>query len=251
MRYAILVFLAGMFLGATANAASDVKHPLEKEWSFDGVFGTIDKQSAQRGYQVYKEVCAACHAMHLVPFRTLEQLGFSEAEIKTLAATYEVEDGPNSDGDMFMRPARPSDAFPSPYANEQAARALNNGAYPPDLSLMVKARPNGANYLYSLLIGYEEAPADVKLGNGMYYNPYFPGGQIAMPAPLSDGLVEYADGTEATSEQMAYDLVNFMQWTAEPEMEQRKRMGIKVFVYLLIFTAFFYYAKKVIWGRLK
>ncbi len=251
MRYAVVVFLTGLFFGVAANAASDAKHPEAMDWSFDGIFGTVDRQSAQRGYQVYKEVCASCHSMRLIPFRTLEQLGFSEAEVKSLAAQYEVEDGPNDDGEMFMRPARPSDRMPSPYANEQQARASNNGAYPPDLSLMVKARTNGANYLHALLTGYEEAPADVKLGTGMYYNPYFPGGQIGMPAPLSDGLVEYADGTEATAEQMSRDLVNFLQWTAEPEMEQRKRMGIKAFIYLLIFTLFFYYAKKIIWGRLK
>lgn len=251
MRYALFIFVAGMLLGFNAHAASDAKHPREVQWPFDGIFGTFDKQSAQRGYQVYKEVCASCHSMRLIPFRTLEQLGFSEAEVKSLAAQYETQDGPNDDGEMYMRPSRPSDAFPSPYANEQAARASNNGAYPADLSLMVKARPNGANYLYSLLTGYEEAPADVTLGVGMYYNPYFPGGQIGMPAPLSDGLVDYADGTEATADQMARDVTNFLQWAAEPEMEQRKRMGIKVFIYLVIFTVFFYYAKKIIWRNVK
>lgn len=251
MRYGLFVFLTGALLGFAANAASDAKHPEQLEWSFDGVFGTVDKQSAQRGYQVYKEVCAACHSMRLIPFRTLEQLGFSEAEVKSLAAQYEVEDGPNDDGEMFMRPGRPSDAFPSPYANEQAARASNNGAYPPDLSLMIKARPDGANYVYSLLTGYEEAPADMKLGAGMYYNPYFPGGQIGMAPPISEGLIEYADGTEASKEQITKDVVKFLQWAAEPEMEQRKRMGIKAFVYLLIFTIFFYYAKKIIWRRVK
>jgi ubiquinol-cytochrome c reductase cytochrome c1 subunit len=251
IRYALCVFIAGSFIGFTANAASDVKAPIEKQWSFDGITGTVDRQSAQRGYQVYKEVCAACHSLRLIPFRTLEQLGFSEAEIKTLAASYEVQDGPNDDGEMFMRPARPSDRLPSPYPNEQAARAVNNGAYPADLSLMVKARPGGANYVYSLLVGYENAPEGFELGAGMHYNPYFPGAQIAMPSPLMDGLVGYADGTEASVEQMAADVANFLQWTAEPEMEKRKRMGIKVMIYLVIFTLFFYYAKRSIWSRIK
>jgi ubiquinol-cytochrome c reductase cytochrome c1 subunit len=223
--------------------------PRQMNWAFDGAFGTVDKPAAQRGLQVYKEVCAACHGLKRVAFRNLTEIGFSEAEVKALAASYMVKDGPNDDGEMFERPGKPSDHFVSPFANEQAARAANNGAYPPDLSLIVKARPDGANYLYSLMTGYTEAPADVTLNPGMNYNPYFPTHQIAMPAPLSDGRVEYQDGTAASVDQMSRDLTVFLQWAAEPEMEHRKQMGIKVLIYLVIFTAFMYIAKKRIWRR--
>ncbi len=219
----------------------------QHNWSFDGFFGKVDRQSAQRGYQVYKEVCAACHSMKRVYFRNLTELGFSEAEVKTLAAEYQVTDGPDEYGDMYDRAAKPSDTFPKPFPNENAARASNNGAYPPDLSLMVKARPDGANYLYSLLNGYVEKPDDMIMGAGMYYNKYFSGGQIAMANPLSEGLVEYMDGTEATVEQMSIDLVNFLQWTAEPEMEQRNKMGIRTLIYLVIFTLLFMVAKRRVW----
>jgi len=236
-------------------AASEGSHPLKQvDWSFNGVFGTVDRTSAQRGFQVYKEVCAGCHSMRLLSYRNLQQLGFNEGEVKAIAANYTVVDGPNDDGEMFERSARPSDRFFKPFLNEKAARAANNGAYPPDLSLMVKARPDGANYVYSLLTGYESEdniPDSVKIGEGMYYNPYFSGNQIAMPLPLTGGEVEYIDGTVATADQMSRDLVNFLQWAAEPEMEQRKGMGIKVIIYMVIFTIFFYIAKKRIWARLK
>ncbi|MDX2072797.1 MAG: cytochrome c1 [Alphaproteobacteria bacterium] len=233
-----------------AHASSDQKHPKQVKWSFDGVLGRVDKPSAQRGLQVYKEVCAACHGLSRVAFRSLADLGFSEGEIKALAKDYSVKDGPNDEGEMFERPGLPSDKFVPPYPNENAARAANNGAYPPDLSLIIKARPDGANYLYSLLTGYEEPPADMQLPDGQHYNPYFPGHKLAMPAPLSDGQVTYEDGTEASLDQMSKDVVNFLQWTAEPEMEHRKQMGIKVLLYLLVFTAFAYVAKKHIWRKL-
>lgn len=184
-------------------------------------------------------------------YRSLQDIGFSEDEVKAVSANVTVTDGPNSDGDMFERPARPSDRFKKPFANEAAARAANGGAYPPNLSLMVKARPDGANYVYSLLTGYEDAPADFKLGVGMNYNKYFAGHQIAMAKPLSDGQVEYMDGTTASVDQMAKDVTVFLQWAAEPEMEQRKRMGIKVFSYLIIFTVLFFMAKKIIWRDVK
>ncbi len=247
----LIVALLSLFLASPALAAgSDAKPPRDMHWKFDGAFGTVDRQSAQRGLQVYREVCAACHGMKRVAFRTLSGIGFPEAEIKALAAEYDITDGPNDDGDMFQRPGLPSDKFPSPYANEKAARAVNNGAYPPDLSLIIKARPNGANYFYSLMTGYKEAPEDMELGNGMYYNPYFPGGQIAMPTPLSDGQVTYEDGTTASVDQMARDLTNFLQWAAEPEMEVRKRMGVKVMIFLLITTFLLYIAKRRIWRNL-
>lgn len=250
MRKFLSLFVVALAVPTMAFASGDQKHPKQVDWAFDGVFGKFDKPSVQRGLQVYREVCAACHGLNRVAFRTLTGVGFSEAEVKTMAAEYSVTDGPNDDGDMFERPARPSDKFPSPYANEKAARAAQNGAYPPDLSLIIKARPDGANYVYSILTGYEEPPADDVLPAGMHYNPYFVGHHIAMPAPLKDDAVTYQDNTAATSDQMAHDVVNFLQWASEPEMEARKRMGIRVILFLVIMTGFFYAAKKRIWNDL-
>lgn len=257
MKKNILVIVACSFIAlfSPATWANEEGHPLKHvQWSFNGPFGTVDRASAQRGFQVYKEVCSACHSMRLLSYRNLSQIGFSQDEIKAIAANYNVTDGPNDDGDMFERPARPSDHFYKPFANDKAARASNNGALPPDLSLIVKARPHGPDYVYSILTGYEpedEIPADVKMGVGMNYNPYYPGKQIAMPQPVRGGEVEYMDGTVATQDQMARDVVNFLQWAAEPEMEHRKEMGIKVLLYMAIFTVFFYIAKNRIWGKLK
>ncbi len=253
MKKITLLFSVVAVLGGAgiAVASGDQKKPLQAHWSFDGVFGKVDKQSAQRGFQVYKEVCSACHGISRIAFRNLADIGFSEAEIKALAASYSVKDGPGDDGEMFERAGKPSDYFPSPYANENAARAAQNGAYPPDLSLIVKARPDGANYLYSLLIGYgQEVPEHHQVPEGMHYNPYFPSGNIAMPAPISEGQVSYEDGTEASVDQMSRDVVNFLQWAAEPEMEARKQMGIKVLIYLAIMTIFLYIAKRNIWRRI-
>lgn len=251
----VMCVLAGM--SAYAHAATDARPPRQVAWSFDGMFGRVDKPAAQRGFQVYKEVCAACHGLERVAFRNLEALSFSEAEVKALAATYQIKDGPDDAGEMFERPGLPSDYFPPPYANENAARAAFNGAYPPDLSLIVKARPDGANYLYSLLTGYGDAAAHdhaeaghVHLTEGQYYNPYFPGGALAMPPPLADGQVAYEDGTEASIDQMSRDVTGFLQWAAEPEMEARKRMGIKVLIFLSVFTAFMYLAKRNLWRKL-
>lgn len=250
MRILALTLLT-LFAANAASAAGDVKHPRQIDWPFDGMFGTVDRQAAQRGYQVYKEVCASCHSMDLRAFRNLEAIGFSEGEVKAIAASYTVKDGPNDSGDMFERPGRPSDRFVAPFANEKAARASNGGAYPPDLSLITKARHDGANYVHSLLTGYEAAPADVKMAAGMNYNPYFPNHQIAMAPPLSDDLVTYADGTKATTDQMSRDVVVFLQWAAEPEMEERKRMGIKVLLFLFVMTGLAYVAKKRIWSQVK
>lgn len=236
--------------GSAALASSEVKHPMEIRWSFDGVFGKFDRPAIQRGLQVYREVCSSCHGLKRVAYRTLEGVGFSEAEVKALAAEYEYTDGPNDEGDMYERPGKPSDKFQSPFANEKAARASNNGALPPDMSLIIKARPNGANYVYSLLTGYESAPAHAHIGEGQYYNPYFAGGAISMAPPLMRDAVEYQDGTAATVDQMAKDVVNFLQWAAEPEMEDRKRMGVKTMLFLLIFTLLFYVAKKRVWRDL-
>lgn len=230
-----------------AQASSDHEPYKKLVWPFEGVKGYVDNTAAQRGFQVYSQVCASCHSLSLVSYRNLMEIGFSEEEVKAIAAEAMMTDGPNAEGDMFERPGRISDRFKAPFANEQAARAANGGALPPDLSLMVKARPDGANYLYSLLTGYKEAPADVKIADGMNYNPYFPGHQIAMPAPLVEEGVSYGDGTSATVDQMARDVTVFLQWAAEPETEQRKQMGMNVLIYLAIFTVLFYMAKKIIW----
>lgn len=241
------------FVATSANAGGGEAIEYKKlNWAFDGAFGKFDKISAQRGFQVYKEVCSACHSLKLVSYRDLEKIGFSVAEIKAIAAEKTVKDGPNDDGDMFDRPALPSDKFVSPFANKNAAKAANNGAYPPDLSLITKARHDGANYIFSLLTGYEAAPVGFDLPTGMNYNKYFAGHKIAMAAPLnSEGQVTYQDGTKATVEQMSKDVVNFLQWAAEPEMDTRKQMGIKVLIFMSVFTIFFYIAKVRIWAKLK
>nr|MBP9778256.1 cytochrome c1 [Rickettsiaceae bacterium] len=217
----VIIALLISFSSFGALADTTAKQPLQLVWPFEGIFGTFDRQAAQRGAQVYFEVCSACHSNHNLYYRNLKDIGFSEAEIKQLAQKYTVKDGPNAEGEMFDRPALPSDRFVSPYPNEEAARAANNGAYPVDLSLIIKARHDGPNYVFSLLSGYQEAPADIKLMPGLYYNPYFEGGQIAMPPPLTQGQVTFSDDTPATVEQMAKDVVVFLQWAAEPEMEHR------------------------------
>jgi len=245
----IIAFLIS-FSSFGAIADTTAKKPLQLVWPFEGIFGTFDRQAAQRGAQVYLEVCSTCHSNHNLYYRNLKDIGFSEVEIKQLAQKYTVKDGPNAEGEMFDRPALPSDRFVSPYPNEEAARAANNGAHPLDLSLIIKARQDGPNYVFSLLSGYQEAPADVKLMPGLYYNPYFEGGQIAMPPPLTEGQVTFSDGTPATLEQMAKDVVVFLQWAAEPEMEHRKSMGLKVMIFLLVFTVFFYVTKKKIWKNI-
>lgn len=236
-----------------ANAAGDAKHPAEMNWQFDGLFGTYDRNALRRGFQVYKEVCASCHSLNQIAFRNLSQEGgpeFSEAEVKAIAKEYLVEDGPDDYGDMFERDALPRDKFPSPYPNENAARAANGGAYPPDLSLITKARGGGADYIHALLSGYEEAPEGVEMRAGLYYNPYMAGGKIAMPVPLLEELVEYSDGTEATVEQMSMDVTHFLNWTAEPELEQRKRMGFMVLIYLSIFAGLMFFSMRKIWADL-
>lgn len=246
-----LTLLCIALLPMGAAAAGSAKKPRQVDWQFGGIFGTFDDQAVQRGFQVYKNVCSSCHAMDYVAYRHLQHVGFSEAEVKAIAAEYLVEDGPNDDGEMFERAGRPSDNFVAPYPNKKAAMAANGGAYPPNLSLIVKARKDGANYLYSLLTGYEETPEGLEIPEGKYYNPYYPGGVIAMPPQLSDDLVEYQDGTEATMDQLAKDLTVFLQWTAEGEMERRKSMGIKVMLYLLGFTILFKLAKDRVWRDVK
>ena len=242
--------LALVFLAGPAPAAEGPSLPTQK-WSFQGMFGTYDRAALRRGFQVYTEVCASCHSLRLVSYRHLGSVGFSEDEVKAIAAEIEVEDGPNDDGDMFTRPGKPSDRFASPFANEKAARASNNGALPPDLSLMVKARKGGPDYLHSLLTGYAETPPEgVTVMEGMNYNKYFPGNQIAMAPPLADEAVEYADDTEATLDRHSRDVVTFLAWAASPELEERKRLGIKVLIFLIVLTGMLYALKRQIWSNL-
>ena len=241
--------LAGLltFASGPALAAAGAK-PEARDWSFHGMFGTYDRGALQRGFQIYREVCAACHSMSLVAYRNLTGIGLSEDQIKAVAAEYEVTDGPNEEGEMYSRPAKPSDRFVAPFANDNAARASNNGALPPDLSLMAKARKGGPDYLYALLTGYkEESPEGVTLMEGMQYNLYFTGNQIAMAPPLADDAVEYQDGTKPTLAQLAQDVTTFLNWAAEPELEERKRMGIKVLLFLIVLTAMMYALKRQVW----
>ena len=225
---------------------------IETNWSFNGLFGTFDRASLQRGYQVYQEVCSGCHSVQHLSYRNLSEKGgpeFSIEEAKAFASQFEIEDGPNSDGDMFTRPARPSDHFVKPYLNVNAAIASNGGAYPPDMSVLVKARPGVANYIYSVLMGYEEKPADFDLDIGVYYNKYMDGNKIKMPSPLSDDIIEYTDGTNATQAQMAKDVTAFLTWAAEPHLEARHRTGTKVIIYLIILATLVYFSMKKIWSR--
>lgn len=243
--------IAAASLAALPALAAGAQDPApSRSWTFASPFGTYDRASAQRGFQVYKEVCAACHSMKLLAYRNLRDLGFSEAEVKAIAAQYEATDGPNDAGEMFQRPGLPSDRFKSPFANDKAARAANNGALPPDLSLIAKARPHGPDYLYALLTGYKDAPADMKLADGMNYNPYFPGRQIAMAQPLNADAVTFADGTKATVEQMALDVTTFLMWAAEPKLEERHNLGLKVILFLIVLTGLFYAVKRKVWADL-
>ncbi|MDA1089930.1 MAG: cytochrome c1 [Proteobacteria bacterium] len=245
-----LTLSMALTLSAGSALAEGVKLP-ERDWSFNGMFGTFDRGSQQRGFQVYKEVCASCHSLRLLAYRNLAGIGMSADQIKAVAAEFEVTDGPNAEGAMYTRPARPSDRFAAPFANDNAARTANNGALPPDLSLMAKARKGGADYLHALLTGYKEAPPEgVTLSEGMQYNTYFAGNQIAMAAPFADSAVEYADGTKATKDQIATDISTFLAWAAEPELEERKRLGIKVLLFLIVLTAMLYAVKRQVWKDL-
>lgn len=249
MRNTALVILALLsFLAVPAAQASEGAALEHKDWSFNGPTGTFDRAALQRGYKVYREVCAACHAMKHMAFRNLEGIGYSEGQIKTIAAEYTFTDGPNDEGDMFERPGLPSDHFKSPFANDNAAKAANGGALPPDLSLIVKARHGGPDYVYGILTGYGEPPADKVLQPGQNWNKYMPGNVIAMAPPLSDGMVAYEDGTPQTAAQYAADVTTFLTWASEPSLEDRKRTGIKVLIFLLAFAAVMYAVKRKIWA---
>ena len=251
-----------------AEQTYPIKEPREQHWSFSGPFGTYDKQQLQRGLKVYTEVCSACHSMDLVAFRTLADLGYTPSQVKLFAANYETQDGPNPQGEMFTRKALPSDHFPAPFPNPQAAAVANNGAAPPDFSLIAKAREiergfprfvfdifsqyqeAGPDYIYSLLTGYEEPPAGLQVPQGSHYNPYFHAAAVfAMPKPLSDGQVTYDDGSPQTVEQYAHDVSAFLMWAAEPKLVERKHTGFMVMVFLLIFTGLIYLTKRSVYAN--
>jgi len=261
LKYLYLLFgLVKIFFIAFVTAISNSAYSEEKkiefiknDWSFEGIFGTFDRSSLQRGYQVYQEVCSGCHSIQHLSYRNLSEKGgpeFSLDEAKAIAAQFEVTDGPNDEGEMFTRPRRLSDKFVNPFPNIQAATAANGGAYPPDMSVLVKARKGGADYIYSLLLGYEEVPAGYELDDGVYYNKYIPENKIMMSKPLSEGAVEYSDGTQATEAQMAKDVVTFLTWAAEPNLEARHKMGFKVFIFLIILLILVYFSKQKVWSRL-
>ncbi|MDO1582321.1 cytochrome c1 [Rhizobium oryzicola] len=257
---------------ATEHAAKAGHYPILKpknvDWSFAGPFGKYDKAQLQRGLKIYTEVCSACHSMNLVSFRTLEGLGYSDAQLKAFAARYEVQDGPNDAGEMFKRKAVPSDHFPAPFPNEQAAAAANNGAAPPDMSLLAKARgitrgfplfvfdiftqyqEGGPDYIYSLLTGYQEPPEGIQVASGTHFNPYFANAQaLAMAQPITADQVTYDDGTPQTLDQYAKDVAAFLMYTAEPHLEERKRTGFMVMVFLAIFTILIYLTKKSVYAN--
>ena len=250
----IKVFLIIFIMGAINSAYSEENKAefIKNHWSFEGVFGTFDRTSLQRGYQVYQEVCSGCHSVKHLSYRNLSEKGgpeFLPEEVKAIAAQFEVTDGPNEDGEMFTRPGRLSDKFISPFPNVKAAAVANGGAYPPDMSVLAKARKGGANYIYSLLMGYEEAPAGYELDDGVYYNKYMPGQKIKMAEPISDGIVEYADGTETSKAQIARDVTTFLVWAADPHLEARHKIGFKVFFYLIILLTLVYLSKQKVWSR--
>lgn len=279
---AILKTVAALGLGLTISGAALAQEehaeatphyplvkPVPQDWSFAGPFGTYDRGQLQRGLKVYREACAACHSMNLVAFRSLEALGYSEAQVKTLAAEYTIQDGPNGDGDMFERPGIASDHFPAPFPNHEAAAAANNGAAPPDFSLVAKARAvergfpqfvfdiftqyaeGGPDYIYGLLTGYEEkAPEGITIQDGTYYNPHYIGGPaLAMPPPLSEGQVTYDDGSPETVDQYAHDVSAFLMWAAEPHLEARKKTGFVVMIFLLVFAGLVYLTKRKVWAN--
>ncbi len=251
-KFIIVLFIFFTFLFGKVNSAEKTEL-ITQEWSFKGITGKFDRASLQRGYQVYSEVCASCHSMRLLSYRNLGEEGgpeFSIEQVKAIAANFEVNDGPNADGEMFTRPGRPSDRFVSPYPNIQAASAANGGAYPPDMSVLSKSRKGGADYIYSVLMGYEEPPSNIKLDEGVYYNKYMEGKKIKMSNPLSEGIVTYSDGTQPTEAQMAKDVTTFLAWAAEPTLEQRHKMGVRVIIFLIIFTILVYLSMKRLWSRI-
>jgi ubiquinol-cytochrome c reductase cytochrome c1 subunit len=254
LKSIFVIFVLTSLCAFNVFSSEETKKLLSTDWSFKGFVGKFDRASLQRGYQVYTEVCASCHSMQYLSYRNLAEQGgpeFLELEAKAIAANFEVTDGPNSDGEMFTRPAKLSDKFVKPYQNVQEAKLSNGGAYPPDMSVLVKARSGGVNYIYSVLLGYDEPPSDIEIEDGVYYNAYMPGNKIMMPNPLSEDLVEYNDGTKATSEQMAKDVVTFLAWAAEPHLEARHKIGFKAIIYLIILSVLAYLSMKRLWSRIE
>jgi ubiquinol-cytochrome c reductase cytochrome c1 subunit len=250
MRVLRHLLTAAMLVGVAAPAlAQEAPTPPAQKWSFDGPFGAYDLASAQRGFQVYSEVCATCHSLQYLHYRDLAGIGLTDDQIKGIAAAVTVPQGLDDQGNPKDGPATPADQFRSPYPNEKAARAAQNGALPPDLSLIVNAREGHADYLYALLTGFADPPPSMQMQDGMNYNKMFPGHQIAMPPPLPDGRVTYADGTTATVEQMSRDVVTFLSWAANPEMVPRKQIGWRVVLYLLLLTGLTYAVKRKVWAN--
>jgi ubiquinol-cytochrome c reductase cytochrome c1 subunit len=265
MRLIKSALIAAFVMASPAFAAGKVHEPRMPDGGFsfsNPIFGKYDRAQLQRGFQVYKEVCASCHGLKFVAFRDLQGIGFTEEEVKAIAKGYTGTSVNIDTGEVEDRPGLPTDYFPSPYPNEEAAAAANNGAAPPDLSLIVKARAGGAPYVYSLLSGYHEAPPKTvknaegkqekfELSAGQNYNPYFPGFKIAMAQQLEDGKIEYQDGTKATEKQMAADVAAFLAWSAEPKLEQRRQMGVSVLLFLSLLSVLSYLSYKRIWADVK
>lgn len=249
----LIVSLAAGLMAASAPAlaAGEAKTPPNIDFSFEGPFGSYDRAAVQRGFQVHRQVCASCHSLDLFAFRNLTGIGYSEDMAKAIAEEFTVTDGPNDQGEMFERPAALSDHMPAPFPNEETARMANGGAYPPDLSVIAKARGGGPDYLHALLTGYRQPPQGEELRPGLYWNDYFPGNRLAMPQPLYEGMVDYQDGTEASVEQMARDVTHFMMWIAEPHMEARKEMGFSFMLFMAVFTVLLYLTMKRVWKPVK
>ncbi len=232
-----------------AKANEGIELP-QQIWAQSGPFGRIDKTQARRGFQVFKEICANCHSLGLVSYRNLRGIGFTEDQVKEIAASAQVQDGPNDQGEMFMRPAIQSDRFVKPFENDKKARVANNGSLPPDLSVIVKARHGGEDYIAALLTGYADAPAGFSVPDGKYYNKYFPGNTVGMPQMLFDDSVTYADGTKATALQEAKDVAVFLSYVAEPTQDERKALGVKVILFLVVFSGLMYACKRQLWAGL-
>jgi len=276
MASAVLGLTLSVSSPSFANDPGSIKHeetPRRYEWSFAGLFGRYDKPQLRRGFKVYKEVCASCHSIKLLAFRNLSEPGgpeFSTEEVVAIAANYKVKDGPNDAGDYFERPGRPSDQFPAPFANEQAARAALGGSYPPDMSVLAKARgysrgfptflldalpgfayqEHGVDYIVSLMEGYSDPPPNTDLPPGQFYDPYMPGRRIGMPPPLVDGVVSYDDGAPQTIDQYAKDVAAFLMWSAEPHLDDRKRIGLAVLSFMVVFAGMLYFVKRRIWSNI-
>jgi ubiquinol-cytochrome c reductase cytochrome c1 subunit len=245
IRSFIAGVLAAGLLAAPALAEDEMSHP---KWSFSGVFGAFDEAAAQRGFSIYAQVCSNCHSMQLLHYRDLSGIGLDEAQIKAVAAGFTVPLGVDDQGQPKEGPATPASQFRSPFPNPQAARAANNGALPPDLSLIVNAREGNSDYVYSILTGFMPAPSGFKLQDGMYYNKMYPGHQIGMPQPLQDGTVEYVDGTPNNLQQEAHDVVTFLTWAANPELVERKQMGVRIVLFLVFMTGLTYAVKRKVWA---